>query len=207
MSTFSLIKANTRRNLNDINPKSYSVSDIDDSFQDAYDDIISRTQCLIKKTTLNWAADLSYYDFRSLVSDYMAVVAIFNNVNRRWLEDDKNTRNFDQMRIDWEIANGSPTNWTALNFKYTAVFPRYASAAGTFDLYYWATAPVIVDAATPLIATDMQHLLEEYSTEDLLEQFEEYVSAAPFWELYEENLEIYRERVKNLTKTDLLLLI
>src|SRR5947208_15217831 len=86
---FSAIKSNVRDNLNDAAVINYSTSDVDESMQDAADDIVAQTQCIIKKTTLNWTGDLSYYDLITLVSDYLACVAIFNNVNNRWLYDDK----------------------------------------------------------------------------------------------------------------------
>lgn len=207
MPTFTTIKSQIRTNLNDSGAISYTTTDLDDSVQDGYDDIVSQTQCIIKKVTLNWTANLSYYDLPTLVSDFMACVAIFNNINNQWLDDDRTIRDFDSFRSDWELANGTPTNWAPLNFKYIGIFPRYSTAAGTFDLYYWATAPIVVDAGTPLIATDCQNLLTKYSTADLLEQFEEFSKASPFWNMYLETLEEYRERVKNLVKSDLLIRI
>lgn len=205
MSTFTQIITNVRRNLNDLGVESYAGIDLTDSVQDAYDDIVVLTQCIIKKTTLNWTADLSYYDLKSLVTDYLATVAIYNNVNSKWLEDDLNVKNLELLSDTWETKKGTPTNWAALNHQYTAIYPKYSETSGTFDLWYWATAPTLVCADTPLIATDFQKLLEHYSTGDLLEQFEEYVSASNFWKPYVENIELYRQRVKNLSKNDLLL--
>lgn len=192
-------------NLNDAGAISYTTTDMDDSFQDGYDDIACLSQCIIKKTTLNWSANLSYYDFPLLVADYMACVAIFNNVNNQWLDDNLTLRDFDSMRIDWELATGTPRNWAALNHKYTAFFPKYVSSSGTFDLYYWATAPTIVNVETPLISSDCQNLLTDYSTADLLEQFEEYTKAGPFWASYLDTLIMFKERVANLIKSDLLI--
>jgi hypothetical protein len=208
MSTFTTLKNNVRLNLNDLGVISYSIDDLNAAFQDAYDDIATITQCIIKKITLNWVANLSYYNFISLgATDFLATVAIYNNVSKRWLDDYQTVRDFDSLNDKWELSIGTPTNWAPLNYQYTAIFPKYGNSPGDFDLYYWATAPVIVDAATPLIATDMQALLEKYSTADLLEQFEEYVSAMNFWQLYAQDIEVYRERVKNLAKSDLLLII
>ena len=204
---FSAIKSNVRDNLNDAAVINYSSTDVDESTQDAYDDIISQTQCIIKKVTLNWTGDLSYYDLITLVSDYLACVAIFNNVNNRWLYDDKTLTHFDLIRDDWEIAHGTPESWAALNHKYIAIFPKYAVTSGTFDLYYWAIAPTVVDANTPLIATDFQHLLEKFTTADLLEQFEEYTKAANFWETYITEIEQFKERTKNIAGRDLLIII
>ena len=207
MSTFTTLKANIRADLDDAAIKSYTATDINDSVQDTYDDIVSLSHCIVKKVTLNWTANLSYYDFPTLVSDFMAVVAIFNNVNNRWLHDDKSILDFDMMRNDWEVATGTPQNWAALNYKHTAVFPRYVSAAGTYDLYYWAKAPTVVDAAAPLIATDFQRLITNGSIADLLESYEEFSKAGIFWNEYVKDLEAFAERIRDQAKTDLLILI
>jgi hypothetical protein len=206
---FSQLKTDTRINLNDSGVLNFSVQDLDDSMQDAYDDIVSLTQCIIKKTTLNWTGQLSYYDFGSLIAegDYLAVIAIRNNVNNEWLDDNKNMRDFDMMGVDWELRSGTPLWWAVLNFKYTAIYPRYINSSGNFDLYYWATAPLIINSENPLIAPDFQDLLTKYSTMDLLESFEEFSKASIFWNDYNTHIEKYRERVKNLAKTDLLIRI
>lgn len=204
MPTFNTIKNNIRIDLNNTNPSSYSASDLDDSVQDAYDDIVCLSQCLIKKITLSWVAELVYYDFSSLVSDYMACIAVYDNTSKRWLDDDKNTKIFDQIDIRWEVANGTPQNWAPVNHKYIAFFPRYTAPTGTFDLYYWATAPTVNNSDTPLIATDCQVLVNKYVVADLLEQFEEFTKAQPFWAAYMKVLEDYTERVKNLAMNDVL---
>ncbi len=209
---FSAIKTNIGINLNDSSNVNYSTNDLQDSIQDSYNDIVSQTQCIVKKTTLTWQASVSYYDMITLVSDYLACVAIFNNINKTWLFDDLTLINLDKLRDDWELAIGTPENWISLNFKYVAIFPKYKSipvlpAINTFDLYYWATAPAVVDTQTPLITGDFQHLLEKYSTADLLEQFEEYTKASIFWESYILEIEDYKERVKNLATRDMLFLI
>src|SRR6266850_4531176 len=209
---FSAIKTNIGINLNDASNVSYSASDLSDSVQDAYDDIISQTQCIVKKVTLTWTANLNYYDMITLVSDYLACVAIYNNINNKWLFDDMTLIDLDKIRDDWELAIGTPENWIALNFRYLTVFPKYktvpgAPAVNTFDLYYWAIAPVAIDTNTPLITGDFQHLLEKFSTADLLEQFEEFSKASNFWEIYMTEIEDYKDRVKNLATRDMLFLI
>ena len=65
----------------------------------------------------------------------------------------------------------------------------------------------MVDTNTPLIATDFQHLLEKFTTADLLEQFEEYAKASNFWEIYITEIEQFKERTKNIAGRDLLLII
>lgn len=207
MPTFATLKTNLKQNLNDSGAIMSTQIEVDDSTQDAYDDIVAQTQCIIKKITLNWQANLSYYDFISLVPDFMAITAIFNNVNNQWLSDNLTTRDFDNMDIQWEVATGTPLQWAPVNFRYTAVYPRYASNAGTFDLYYWAVAPQVDDSASPAIPADMANLFTEYSTADLLEAFEEFSKANNFWNEYLEGLETFKERVQAINKVDLLIRI
>jgi hypothetical protein len=209
MSDFSALKSVIRENLNDVGEINFSDTELNDSVQDGYDDVLCLTQCLVKKVTLSWVANLSYYDLADLVtdSDYLACVAIYDNVAGRWLSDNKTTRDFDKEGDDWELDTGTPENWAATSPTKIAVRPRPTTAIGTFDLYYWATAPSVDDSATPLIATDCQALIPKYSTADLLEQYEEFTKASFFWKDYLEFLEVYKTRVKNLVKTDLLIRI
>src|SRR5882672_384264 len=110
--TFAAIKVNARINLNDAGVTAYSLADIDDSCQDAYDDIAFQTHCIIKSTTLNWQSNLVYYDFVSLgVSDFLACTAIFNNVNNLWLDDDTTRQQLDNEDARWEVTKGEPRMW------------------------------------------------------------------------------------------------
>lgn len=207
--TFTEIKNHVRKNLDDLGITFYSAPDIDDSILDAYVDIVIRTQCIIKKaSSLSWIANLSYIDFVSdyNITDYLACTAIFNNNLNRFLEDNLSVTQFNLIREDWEICNGEPTNWAPSDFKRIAIFPRQALANGTFDLYYWATAPTFIDADTPLVATDKQQMFEQYGVADLLEQSEEFTKAQIFWKEYFLNIEEYFERAKRLAKSDLMLL-
>jgi len=203
------IKYHVRKNLEDLGITFFSAPDIDDSFIDAYADIVIRSKCIIKKATgLSWIANLSYIDFITDygVTDYMATTAIFNTNLNRFLEDNLSTTQFNLIREDWEICVGEPTNWAPSDFKRIAVFPRQSSAQGTFDLYYWATAPSFVDADTPLVSTDKQQMFEQYGVADLLEQQEEFAKSLVFWKEYFKNLEEYSDRVHRLAKSDLMLL-
>lgn len=211
MSTFTQLKANVRANLGDDAVTFYAASEMDNSFQDAYDDIVFHSQCIVKKTTLSWQANIGHLDLKNDfgVSDYLATTAIFDNVTNRWLRDDLTYRDFRTFRPDWQLVTASPQFWAPKDPIRITIFPKYATAAGTFDLYYWATAPTVVDGDTPLIPTDMQTLLEQYSTPDLLETAEEFKKALHYWKQYYDLLQgvdALRSRLKNLAKSDLLLL-
>ncbi len=224
------IKYIIRTNLADLGVVNYSEATLNDSLQDAYDDIAVLTQFNVKEVTLNWRSGLSYYNFPTLgVADYLMPVAIFNNITNRYLRDDLNLRDFDRIRRDWENWTGTPQFWApsdpytiAIAAKYTGTvvsgafdFNSFSSAfyigtgfaaLGSFLLTYSAIAPQWVDDNdTPLIATDVQNLFEFYCTADMLEQFEEFSKANEYWERYWPSIDNYAARVKANNKADLLL--
>jgi|SRR5215510_1709918 len=206
---FSDIKSNTRKNLDDLSITFYNSDDINDSIADAYNDIVTRTQCIIKKVSnLTWIANLSYIDFLNDygITDFMAVTAIFNHNTNLFLDDNLSLKQFNLIREDWEINTGEPTNWAPHSFRRIAIFPKHVTSSGLFDLYYWALAPAVDDASSPLVAPDKHMMFEQYGTADLLEQAEEFSKAMMFWEEYFSNIEQYMERVKTLAKSDLILL-
>lgn len=224
------LKTTVRTNLADAAITFYSENDLDDSIQDAYDDIVAMSKCILKKvTSLTFEPYLSYYDFSEFgIADYMGTVAIFNNTTKRWLVDDCSLKDFDRMRRDWEKWTGQPQFWAPSDPERIAIVPKstgtitsgafsqiaftddyYISSitgTGTFDLYYWAIAPTLTsDSDTFLISSNMQVLLEYYVTGDLIEQATEYTKALGWWTKYYPTLEDYTERVSRINKSDLLL--
>src|SRR5947208_17152997 len=103
MSTFTQIKTNISINLNDANLINFVSGDVDDATQDAYDEIVALSQCIIKKVTLSFQSNLNYYNFQDnsnypsiYVSDFMACTAVFSNLTKLWLLDDKVLKDFDR---------------------------------------------------------------------------------------------------------------
>lgn len=205
MPNFSTIKGYISKNLDDTGNIFYTTTNVDNSIQDAYDDVAVLTQCIVKKATVNFTTD-PYYDFKQLgISDFLAATAIFNQNTNRWLQDNITIRDLDLMRDDWELWNGTPNWWAAANFKYTVIMPKYSTVPLLpMDLYYWATAPTVFDINVPLIPTDIHDLIEDYSTADLLEQAEEYTKANAYWKDYFDNIEVCSQRLKNIASADLL---
>ncbi len=204
------VKPTIIKNLYDGNVVYYDGTDLNNSIQDAYDDVAVNARNIKKKSAgLAWVAQLSYYDFVSLgVTDYLGCIAIFNNVTNVYLTDDLTLKDFDRIRVDWENALGTPEWWTPVNFKRIAIFKKYAGSPGTYDLHYWAVAPTLTsDDDVFLIANDMANLIEYYCTADLFEQAQEFTKAQPFWELYYSSLTIYKARCRGLAKSDLILMV
>ena len=202
------IKTTVRTNLNDNGITFWSEDDLNDSFQDAYDDIVCISQCIVKSTIVNWIPDLVYYNpITDLsISDYLAPVAIFNLSTNLWLRDDLNLRDLDRLRRDWECWVGTPQFWCSSDPLHFAIAPHLNVGTPSFKLLYWATAPLLTsDSNTLLTASDVQNLFEFYVTADMLEQAQEYVKASEYWTKYYNSLQEYSARVKTNNKSDLLL--
>lgn len=204
--TFEEIKVRVRRNLNDLGVTFYSIVDLADSAQDAYDDIAIRSRCIRKVVEIDFDDDINYYSpLAEGVSDYLGTIGIYNNNTELWLEDNISRVQLDKLGTNWELTHGQPSHWCPSDPTYIIIYPKQLVGEGNFDLHYWATAPTVADEDTPLIATDMQKLLEFYMTADLLEQQEEFTKAQTWWKKYEENLELYTERNSKIAKADLLM--
>jgi hypothetical protein len=204
------LKATVRVNLDDAGITFFSENDLNDSFQDAYDDIVCLTQCIPQVADgLSWLANLCYYNPISDlgVTDYLGVIAIFNYSTNRWLRDDLTLRDFDRIQRNWENWQGTPQYWVSSDPLHFAIAPNYGSVPqGLFKLVYCATAPALIDdTSTFLIASDMQDLIEFYTTADMLEQAQEYNKALDYWEKYYEHIDVYATRVKKSNASDLLL--
>ncbi len=229
--TRAQIKATVRENLDDAGVSFYSESDLNESIQDAYDDIVCISQCICKSVDVAWIGGLSYYNFITDcgITDYLCTIAIFNYATNRWLRDDLNLRDLDRIRRDWENWIGTPQFWVTSDPLHIAVAPKYPQGdlpigafnplafsdafyigdlapLGTFKLLYWATAPVLAsDLSIFLTASDVQNMFEFYCTADMLEAAEEYTKAQEYWEKYYSSLMEYSSRVKRNNKHDLLL--
>ena len=224
------IKDDIKGNLIDLSINFYSDDDLNESVQDAYDDVAILTQCIQARTTINWISNLSYYNFVKMgFTNYLGTIGIFNNVTNLWLRDDLSLKDFDRIRRDWETWNGTPQWWAPSDFQSIAVAAKYRGTItsgafdpgsfsnayyigsgyallGSFMHYYWTTAPRLQsDADAFLIAPDMQQLVTQYVTADCLEQAQEFGKANDYWVQYFGNIETYADRVKRISKSDLLL--
>jgi len=203
MATRDSLAADIRDNLEDAGVTFYSAADVNDAIQDAYDDIAVISGCIQKSATINFTSLLSYYDFRSLISDYFAVVAIFNNNTNRWLYPDTR-RSFDKIRFDWELMEGQPYMFCPIDSKRVAITPRMTIGSGNMTVYYRATADTLGATDTPQIHVDMTTLIEHYVTADLLDQMQEYIKADAWFQKYFDGLMEYKLRIGRLALSDYL---
>lgn len=188
----------------------YQPHDINDSIQDAYNEIVAKTRYLVKSVTCNWLSGKNYYDpINDLgVTDYLGTIAIFDNNSNLWLRDDVTIRDFNRIRRDWETWVGYSQFWAPHSQQRFAVCPALAVGTGSFVLWYYAIAPTLPDDSTSLLLpTDMSVLLQDYVSADLLEFAQEVTKAAPYLSRYGQKLEILSERSHNLAAQQLLLRI
>lgn len=179
----------------------YTDDDINDSIQDAYDEVVAITQPIEKTVELSWIDDLVYYDFYTTVSDYIRPFAVYNNANQVWLNWVSN-KHLDEINDEWETADGNTTNAWIVNFRYIAMYPTNPTATGTFDLYYKAKADTLTGTSIPQIPIEFEDILENYVVADLLEQDEQFNKALDYITEYEKNLDDLKKLVESRPLTD-----
>lgn len=195
------IAARVRFNLNDSGITFYSADDINDSLQDGYNEVVALARTIEATATLNLTANLSYYNFSTLITNYLHVVAIYNNVTLQWL-DYLPLKVLQELDARWEIRSGQPKFFTVLDDSYVALYPKVTTTAGTMLVVYKAMANTLVGATAPTIPDSHQIILEHYSTMDLLEQDEEFVKAQEWMDEYFNQLKELRSQMTNRNAVD-----
>jgi hypothetical protein len=204
------LRSTVRENLDQSQLSFYQDDEINDSLNDAYNEIVCKTRCVVQKVTLPWRGRVMYLNFLDdyNIADYLGVIGIFSNHNSLWLRDDVSIRDFNRIRRDWEVWIGAPQFWAPHSQKRIAIAPHFYTDTSDFDLWYYGTAPLFTDDYTPtIVANDMMRLYEYYSTADLLESAEEITKAGAEWEKFYKLLDQYKTRCHNLAESQLLLRI
>lgn len=207
--TRAQLKTRLTSNLGDAQSVFWTDADKNYAIQDAYSDAIAFAKVLTKSATISLVANQPYYNLRSLISDFIGCIAIFNPATNKWLFDDQTVRDFDKLRIDWEMWNGEPAFWAPVSPDLVAIIPSKSVSAGTLTVYYWASAPTLSsDSDVFLLADDLiGDSLETCATGDLLEQAEEFVKAQSYHARYEKSLQEIADRYNNMAKSDLILIL
>ena len=173
----------------------YTPADLNDAIQDGYDEIVGLTGCIHKATTIAFTANLTYYDFGSLISDFAALVAIWNTTTKRWLLP-VSEKYLERERDDWETATGTPEYFYPVNFRYVAIYRKPSSAGyGNMYVFYKALADTLEGDDTPSIPHEYVQTLEEYVTTDMFEQQREWVKANDRMKAYLEQLKELKTQV------------
>lgn len=192
----------TKLQLHFNNPTYCDTQSLNDSIQDGVDEVCAFTGCIYKSASLPFTQFTTYYDLLTLLPDYIGVVAVWNNTIRRWMFP-QSLKKFNQVRIDWDVAYGTPYYFSPINHRYMAIYmkpsvPNY----GQMFVFYRAAAPVLVDATIVPIPDEHITCLENYSITDLWEQAQEWGKAQQSFKNYVEDLEQLRVLMRNQRNRD-----
>jgi len=188
-------------NLNDLAVTYYSNQDLNNSIQDAVDEIVVYSECLDAETELPFQSNLTYYNLTDLIPNFYRLTRIWYSGISQFFEIGSDRREF-SYRSDWEIRSGTARTLVIAGPNRIAFDGRTSNPTGVFRIFYKATAPILNDQLHIPINTNYLHLVENYCTADLLEQNEEFIKASKFWAKYEPELEEYKKKIQLLSKSD-----
>lgn len=189
-------KARVRRNLDDGGISFYTEFDLNNSLQDAVDEIETYGGSQLRAITFPKQVKL-YYDFATYVPDLLSVVGVFDPTNNLWLTP-KSSRGLDLIREDWENWRGTPRYFNPISHRYTALVPWPATASGAYLLLYKAIPITINDGYVPAIPEHLSVIIENYCTGDMQEQAKEFVKANSWLNKYYEQLPLVRRAIAEL---------
>jgi hypothetical protein len=170
----------------------YGSDDFLDAIQDGYDEVVAYTGCIEKATSLTLSATTTYYDFSTLIPDFISIIAIWNSVTKRYLSP-VSLIWLERQRPDWESASGSVDYFWPINYKYVAFFRQRADKIYVF---YRAQAPILSTFTSILIPDKHMNCLQDISTAYLLEQQHTFESAVRHIKSYIKEIELFRCEVQ-----------
>lgn len=181
----------------------YQPIDFNDSIQDGLSEVAALTGCVYNTATIPFTANRTYYDFLTLLPDYIGVVAIFNSVIRRWLFPTSLTK-LNQARWDWEVAGGTPYWFVPINHRYVAIYMKPLTVGyGNMYVFYRAAAPTLTDTTLLPVPADHIQALEGYVLTDLWEQNQEFSKASEYIQSsYLPDIEKLRVYIQSKRDTD-----
>ena len=194
--------ARVQNTLNDVGIF-YSAADVNDSIQDGYTEVAALTGCILKATSVSLVGGQTYYDFGSLIPDFHAVTAIFNPQLKRCMSP-LGLRQLEEMRDDWELANGSPFCFWPVNFRFVAIYPKLTTSVGTLYVFYRAHANVLTGGDAPQIPELNLDTIEHYVQCDLQEQAEEFTKAKLEFEQYIQGIKDLKKASRSFRMPDLM---
>ena len=190
-----------KKNLNDEGIVFWTSQDGYDSIQDGYEAVAVESLCIEKSTTLARQDGLLYYNLYQLITDFLAIKAIYNPNSGMWLPS-ISLKELQGHGNDWEKIVALPTHFCPVSFEYTILWPRYTGTTFNWTIYYAAQAPTLSASTVPLIPTEFQTVLEDYCTADLLEQAQELNKASRYWLSYTEKMAGLKKFVKTRVLID-----
>ena len=194
-----------RINLDEVGVATYYSDDaLNDTFLDIYDDVVCNCLPFEKSVDVNWVENRVYYNLYNTITDYMIAAAIFDNRNNRWLEG-RSVRFFENLSEKWETSRGTPVYFAVLNYQYVAFYSHYATTEGSFKLFYKYRPPELTSGDDVAITDNVETLLVDGMTADLLEQSHEFTKAGIFMRRYYTSIAQERKLVAGRISPDRLI--
>ena len=178
-------KAKVKINLDSHNY--FSDTDLNDSLQDSYDEVVAATGCIENVFELTTEPNRLYYNLLSLIPNYFHVVRIFSPTLKSFLEE-TDIRRLDRVRKDWELWRDNPCFWFPHSYERIAIVPAASSAQQLIVFYKSSASQILIDVTNFNIPLEGQYIPENFTTCDLLEQAQEYQKAGHFLKQYQNDL-------------------
>lgn len=180
----------------------YDTQSLNDSIQDGTDEVCAFSGCIYKSASIPFIQFKTYYDLLSILPDYIGCVAVWNNTIRRWMYP-QSLKKFNNVRIDWDTAYGTPYYFSPINHRYMAIYMKPGAAGyGDMFVFYRASAPPLTDQTLVPIPDEHAVCLEDYCETDLWEQAQEFEKAQLAFEKYKLTLERLRVLVHSQRNRD-----
>ena len=195
------IAAKVQSNLNDYGVF-YTLPEIHESIQDGYSELAAYTGCIYKSTVITLEASRTYYGLVNFAPDILAVTALFNPMNRRWLSP-ISLPQLDAIDERWECMNGTPYAFWPVSLHVMALFPHSTTAGDTLYMFYRAQADVLLGLSQPAIPDALHSVLVDYATCDLLEQAEELSKASLSNASYFKGIKAVRDAIGSFRMPDM----
>lgn len=166
----------------------FSEVDLDNSLQDASDEILVSTGCVEGVFELELVPNHIYYNLKETIPNYFHTVRIWSPVLKSFLVE-TDSRRLDRVKRDWELWRDNPQFWFPHSYERIAIVPAIREAGQKLTIFYKSTSQQLMhDGDTFNVPLEGQYLPELFGTADLLEQVQEYIKAQVYWEQYQKDL-------------------
>jgi hypothetical protein len=180
----------------------YTVDDMNNSIQDGSDEISAFSGCIWASSVIPFTQFTTYYDLLTLLPNYIGIYAMYNATINRWMWP-QSLKKFNQVRIDWDNAYGTPYYFAPINHRYVAIYMKPSVANyGNMIVFYRAQGPQLADTTTIPIPDEHMLVLESYSKMDLWEQAQEFSKAEAEFKNYTSVLDKLRILMRNQRNRD-----
>jgi hypothetical protein len=180
----------------------YTTGDMNNSLQDGLDEICAFSGAIYNSAVIPFTQYTTYYDLLTLLPDYIGIVAMYNATINRWMWP-RSLKKFNQVRIDWDNAYGTPYYFAPISHRYVAIYMKPAVGNyGNMIVFYRAQGPALADSTAIPIPDEHLLVLESYSKMDLWEQAQEFSKAETEFKNYTTVLDKLRILMRNQRNRD-----